>query len=158
MQQEIIKKKHEIIDIFLKKGVLVSSELLEEINDYEHVYRIFDILKSKQIEDLTVIGSDLSRLIKEEKQQGSKVKIIYSYKEEPKKREPQDFVDHFNNRYKSIEKILKQHQELKNITSINKIPNKKEKEAATIIGIVTKKQHWDRKTYIVTLVGNAQLT
>jgi len=77
---------------------------------------------------------------KEEGQKQCKVKIIYSYKDEPKKRDPQDFVDYFNNRYKSIENILKQHQELKNTVSINKIQNKKEKEVLAIIGIVTDKQ------------------
>ena len=142
MQQEIFKKKREIIDIFLKKGILISSELLKEINDYEHISRIFDILKSKQIEEQVVIDINLNKLIDETKEatKEDKIKIIYSYKEEPKKREPQDFVDYFNNRYKSIEKILKQHQELKNPLSINKITNKKEKELTSIIGIVSNKQ------------------
>lgn len=150
MQQEIIKKKREIINLFLNKGVLISSELLKEINDYEQVSRIFDSLKSRQADDLDVVGLDLNKLIDKtktqntkiigEEQQESKVKIIYSYKEDSKKREPQDFVDYFNNRYKTIEKILKQHQELKNTVSINKIINKKEKENLAIIGIVSEKQ------------------
>lgn len=148
MEQELIKKKREIIDIFLKKGILVSSELLKEIDDYEHVSRVFDILKSQSIEDAPVL--DLNKLINKTKTQNiettkeeqykNKVKIINSYKDEPKKREPQDFVDYFNNRYKAIEKILKQRQELRNTVSINKITNKKEKEAIAIIGIVSEKQ------------------
>ena len=150
MQQELIKKKREIISILLKNGILISSELLKEINDYEQVSGLFDLLKSKQTGDLSVIGLNLNKPIDEiktqkkeiskEEQQEDKVKIIYSYKEEPKKREPQDFVDYFNNRYKSIEKILKQHQELRNTVSISKITNKKEKEKVSIIGIVNDKQ------------------
>ena len=148
MQQEIIKKKREIVDIFLKNGILLSSDLLKEIDDYEHISDLFESLKSNKIEDLMVVGTDFKTLIgkiktepttKETKQE-EKIKIIYSHKEDPKKREPQDFVDYFNNRYKAIEKILKQHQELKNTTSINKIPNKREKENTSIIGVVSNKQ------------------
>ncbi|MDP3765019.1 MAG: DNA-directed DNA polymerase II small subunit [Nanoarchaeota archaeon] len=148
MQQESTQKKREIIDILLKKGILINSELLKEINEYEQVSGIFDMLKSKQVTDLPVIGLNLNwqvdeiktqrKEITKKEQQEDKVKIIYSYKEDPKKREPQDFVDYFNNRYKSIEKILKQHQELRNTVSINKITNKKEN--VIIIGIVSDKQ------------------
>ena len=147
MQQELTKKKREIIDIFLKEGVLISSELLKEINNYDHLSKIFDILKLRPIDDV-VVGLDLIKLINETKiqpeitkeQQPNKVKVIYSYKDEPKKREPQDFIDYFNNRYKAIEKILKQHQELKNTVSINKLINKREKENTTLIGIVSGKR------------------
>ncbi len=145
MQQELIQKKREIINIFLKNGILLSSELLNEISDEEQVNRIFDILKSKSFDETLVLSKILEetkpqkKTIKEEEKQ-EKVKIISLYKESPKKREPQDFVDHFSNRYKAIEKILKQHQELKNTISISKINNKKEKESLAIIGIVSSKQ------------------
>jgi len=149
MQQELIKKKREIINTFLKKGVLISSKLLEEINDYDNFSRVFDTLKSKLTQDSAVVDLGLTKLIdeiKEEKtdikkdtQQKEKVKVIYSYKEDPKKREPQDFVDHFNNRYSAIEKILKQRQEFNNTISINKLTNKTEKESVVIIGIVSSK-------------------
>ena len=121
MQQELIRKKQEIIEIFLKNGLLISSDLLSEINNYEQVSKIFNLLKSKKINE-AVIDTNLNNLIKDNQQQQekiiveekkditSRVKIIYTYKEEPKKREPQDFVDYFNNRYKALERILKQHQ------------------------------------------------
>ena len=150
MQPELLQKKREIIDIFLKNGILISSELLSEINDINNIPRIFDLLNSKKIKDASVIDFDLIRLIdktktqeigiEKEKDEKYNVKITNSYKDEPKKREPQDFVDYYNNRYKSLEKILKQHQELINTISINKIINKKEKEGISIIGIVNDKQ------------------
>lgn len=147
--QELIKKKQEIIGIFLKNNVLVSSDLLKDINDEEQITIIFNKIQSKAINDEIVL--DLNKLIAEAtprttktttktEEKGEKVKIISSYKEEPKKREPQDFVDYFNSRYKAIEKILKQRQELKNTVSISKITNKKEKENLCIIGIVSGKQ------------------
>jgi len=150
MHQELTEKKREIINIFLKNGILVSSDLLEEIDDHEHVSRIFSLLKSKHIEDLAVVSSDFSRIVDETKATNrlleaaegrkSNIKIVQSYTEDPKKREAQDFVDYFNNKYRALERILKQHQELNNTLSINKITNKKEKEAVSIIGMVSNKQ------------------
>src|SRR3989338_8335687 len=143
MQQELIKKKREIINTFLKNGILISSEMLDKINDQEHISRIFEALKINQINDMPVVGLGIDEAIEEaktpeapaanEEHPAENVRVIYSYKEEPKKREPQDFVDYFNSRYRAIEKILKQHQELKNTISINKITNKKEKESTSII-------------------------
>ena len=149
MEQELIRKKHEIINTFLKNGLLVSSELLEEINNEDQILKIFELLKSSQNKNLTVLSADFGQLKKhttqktnqpEQTEQEDKIKIINSYREEPKKRESQDFAEHFVIRYKGLEKILKQHQELKNTISINKLTNKKEKEALAIIGIVSSKQ------------------
>ncbi|MBS3105656.1 DNA-directed DNA polymerase II small subunit [Candidatus Woesearchaeota archaeon] len=148
MEQEFIKKKREIIDTFLKKGILISSELLKEINNTDNISKILDELQARQTDDILTSLSLTNKPgktkteaeIQNELKQEDKVKIIYSYKEEPKKREPQDFVDYFNNRHKAIEKILKQRQELRNTVSINRIANKKEKENVAIIGIVSNKQ------------------
>lgn len=141
-----MRKKQEIINIFLKNGLLISSDLLKEIGDYEQASKLFNLLKSKSIDE-AVLGVDLNNIIKDTSQKAQetekvkvKVKVVYSYKEEPKKRETQDFIDYFNNRYKALEKILKQHQELQQTISINKINNKKEKEHISIIGIVSEKQ------------------
>jgi len=151
MQQELVRKKREIIEIFLKNGVLISSELLNEIENDEQADKIFSLLKTKKTEDLVVTEEDLNKLFskqktgqaaeqKQEKSLIANVKIITSYKDDSKKREASDFVDYFNIRYRAIEKILKQHQELKNTVSISKILNKKDKEAISIIGIVSSKQ------------------
>ncbi len=144
MEQELINKKREIIDHLLKRGILISSDLLNELDDYNQISKIYEILGTKNT-DQAVIDLSLKNLItksteQKEQQIQDNVKIISSYKEEPKKREPQDFVDYLNNRYKEIEKILKQHQQLRNTLSINKIANKKDKEALSIIGIVSSKQ------------------
>ena len=48
------------------------------------------------------------------------VKILFSYNEESKKRDVKDFVSFFNSRYKSIENMLKNRQELQNLMSINR--------------------------------------
>lgn len=68
------------------------------------------------------------------------VKILFSYKEESKKRTIQDFVSFFNARYSAIEKILRNRQELQNILSINRIINKKDREVVALIGMIKDKK------------------
>ncbi len=151
MEQEIVNKKREIIEICLKNGILVSADLLGKIDDPQKISKIFDILETKQLQELSDIEIDFENLSKEKetnpkreenttKKFQEKINIVYSYKGEPNKREPQDFVDYLNVRYKALEKILKQRQELKNLVSINKILNKKYKEECSIIGMVNSKQ------------------
>ncbi len=79
------------------------------------------------------------------------VKVIFSYKEEVKKREFQDFVDYYTNRYKSIENLLRNRTELANTTSISKVLSKKDKENISIIGIVNDKQLTKNKNLIITI-------
>ena len=151
MELEIINKKREIIEICLKNGILISADTLKRIEDEQQISKIFDILKTKKIGE----AADLETYFKPaEKTETSltaktqvetkikpqdKINIIYSNKDEPKKREPQDFVDYLNARYKALEKILKQRQELKNLVSISRILNKKYKEELSIIGMVNSK-------------------
>jgi len=66
----------------------------------------------------------------------SPVKVIFSYKEEPKQRKAKDFMALFVKRYEAIESMLRNRQELQNLTSINKILSKKERENVSIIGMV----------------------
>lgn len=69
-----------------------------------------------------------------------KVKVIYSYNEESKKRSFEDFVALFNSRYKQLEGLLRNRRELENLMSINRIKNKKEKGKVSMIGIVLSKR------------------
>lgn len=66
----------------------------------------------------------------------NEVKIVFSYAEESKKREVQDFVAFFNHRYNSLEKMLRNRQELQNPLSIKRIKQKKEKDNISLIGLV----------------------
>ena len=161
MQAELIKKKREIIETFLKNGVLINSDTLNGISDYEEVSEICNILKSRK-NDQAVIDLDFNKLIQDIKKNRAqknpdqkpdqsqeipkikdprdKVKVITSHKDEPKKRDIQDFIDHFNVRYKLLEKILKRHQELQSTISISKLLNKKEKENLAVIGMIVEKK------------------
>ena len=120
MEQELIRRKREIIDICLKNGILISAESLKRIKDEQHLIKISESIKTRKIEndgeidfDKLIAGDNSKTIIQETEQPKklnifAKTNIIYSYTDEPKKREPQDFADYLNNRYRALEKILKQ--------------------------------------------------
>lgn len=193
MNEELSSKKKEIVELFLKKGMLVSSEMLKQLEDENKVLRIYDAVSKGSSEGLLVLGGDAESLVsmlsldnidwfeldrsKVLVEQGRKengidmvnsiiksdqqkprevpswhdVKVIFSYVEQTKKRECQDFVDYFNNRYQSIEKILKIRTEMSNAASISRAISKKNKESLSIIGIVTDKQYTKNKNLMLTI-------
>jgi DNA polymerase II small subunit len=65
------------------------------------------------------------------------IKIIFSYDEASKKRDVQDFVSYFNQRYTQIEKIMKNRAELQNLLAIKRIKQKKDKDTISLIGLVS---------------------
>jgi DNA polymerase II small subunit len=67
------------------------------------------------------------------------VRIVKSYNEPSHKYGPQDFVSYFNCRFREIEKILRNRQELSSVTSINRLLAKSEREQVSLIGMVKEK-------------------
>lgn len=131
--------KKDRIDVDFKG--LDKSKVLAEKSDNDKIYKGFlDFLNrederlksSESIEDL------------------HKVNVLFSYDEESKKRNIQDFVKFFKNRYKAIVNILGNRQELQNITSISRILNKKDRETVAFIGMVVEKRFTKNKN--ITLV------
>src|SRR3989344_4456917 len=66
----------------------------------------------------------------------SKVEIIINYKNEPRKYEVKDFTQLFISRYRFLESILRQRQELQGVMPINRLLTKKEKESVSIISLI----------------------
>ena len=79
------------------------------------------------------------------------VEIVYSYEEEPKKRDVQDFIGFFTSRYNAIKKILMNRKELQNLTSINRLAQKQQREQVAFIGIITDKQLTKTGKVIITV-------
>ena len=187
--QTLITKKN-IIDFFLKKGVLISNGLLEHLEHEENFLEFSRLIDDKTLKDVTVLNEKIKRLLgrkqplnwveleklevisekkgnnngnlsnqilnHEEPQSIGKekpvenVKVVFSYDKSPKKREAEDFVTYFNNRYEIIAKILQNRQELQNITSISRIISRSNREQVSVVGIVSDKQY--------TKKGNCMLT
>ena len=193
MEQELVSKK-EIVNSFLKKGILLSSDIIKQLGEID-LENLQKIIPKDKLSNLLVLNKDLNKLLfkiqdldinwveldktktllekgkskehykkfieylstqQEEKEviedkEKVSVKIIYSYEEDPKKRDIQDFVQYFNNRYKTIEKILKNRSELTNILSINRIKIKKDRDHISLIGLVKEKRVTKNKNIILTL-------
>jgi len=66
----------------------------------------------------------------------NQVEIVISYKNSPFKYKIQDFSNIFVSRYRFIENILRNRQELQSTLTINRVLGKKEKERVSIIGLV----------------------
>lgn len=182
--------KKKIVNYFLKKGILLSPEIIRSITE-ENYEKIFDENSLKNNPDFLILTKDVKEILKEsginwtevdkvktleekgkfagatvipikteekaaykeeeEQKKKNRIKIIYSYKENIKKREVQDFVQYFNKRHKTIEKILKNRRELSNIISINRLKTKKEREHVSLIGIIKDKSYTKNKNLIITL-------
>ncbi|HLC51912.1 MAG TPA: DNA-directed DNA polymerase II small subunit [Candidatus Nanoarchaeia archaeon] len=80
-----------------------------------------------------------------------KVTIVLSYQNLPKKYVVRDFSKIFVSRYKFLEKILQNHQELKNPLTITRLILKQDKEQVSIIGIISDIAETKNGNIIVTL-------
>ncbi len=118
--------KKRMVELLLKKNILVSPDMLSNLDTAE-------------IEDLEV---PLEK---------SSVEVVYSYDELPKKRECSDFVSYFNARFRSIQNMLVSRPELKNITAISRLKFVKEKEFCSFIGMIYDKQVTKNGNIIIKL-------
>jgi len=141
-----------IINSLIEKGVLVSPELMNKEVDENILKKIIEDYG----DDLDTLNEDLIEKYEKAaetenpKSQNSSVKIIKSYEKPPKKRSFQDFVSLFNNRFNSISAILKNRQELQNVSAIARIKTKENEQVETI-GMVLDKTITRNNNIIMTL-------
>lgn len=101
-----------------------KSRVLYEKNKDPKVRSMFlDLIRS---EDKSEFNKDSGR-----------VRVLDDYHTEPIKRTVQHFVSYFNARFKQLEAILRNRQELSAATSISRVLGKREQETVSIIGIVS---------------------
>lgn len=126
--------------LVLNKNV---TEILDESEGSEFNWDEFEKaeMQPEKNKNTKIYERFLEFLSKEKKQpevtrQNSSVNVIFSYEDDPKQKEVQDFISLFNARHKAMEKILRNRQEIKNLTSINKIIMKKDRTDISLIGMV----------------------
>jgi len=107
----------------------------------------------RNIENKPLLFSDSKEEKKEEKKELKKqetlfedINIVESFRIENKKVSVDDFVKYFRNRYNTL-KLFLQEQELKNLTSINKIPG--QRQNLSVIGMVFDKHTTKNKNIIL---------
>ncbi|NQU98385.1 metallophosphoesterase [Candidatus Woesearchaeota archaeon] len=108
----------EKVNSLLEKGVLVGPEFLDKE-------------KKKFVSEKETVNVD--------EKSSAKVKVLYSYDKKSKKRVVNDFVQFFNHRFKSLERIIRQRPEMQGLISLNKLRLKSEKDNVSIIGMIKEK-------------------
>jgi len=99
----------------------------------------------------TFLDHLVSQPQKEEEKPQNDIKIVFSYKGESQKRSIQDFVGFFNARYSFFEKIMCGRMGLQNITSINRIKNKKDRDNVSLIAMVSEKRTTKNNNLMLTV-------
>jgi len=146
-----------IIKSFLEKGILISPEILENPLFIKKLL----MLENKYFKGNVVINKAFLRekgLLPEEKpvleDKGKNIQnihVLFSYNKEPGKITVNDFIDYFNKRFETLSSFLRQRQELQEVTSINRLRTKRDRENITIIGIVFNKRITKNNNIILTL-------
>ncbi|MBU1111260.1 MAG: DNA-directed DNA polymerase II small subunit [archaeon] len=77
--------------------------------------------------------------------------IVYSYETITHKYTVTDFTKIFRTRYQYLEKLIRQHPEMKNLVSINRLRMKKERENVSIIGVISDIAETKNSNLIITL-------
>ncbi|MBI4439807.1 DNA-directed DNA polymerase II small subunit [Candidatus Woesearchaeota archaeon] len=147
---ESVERKKEIVRGLLERGFLVSAEILDAIDDGIDVESL-----AKEHGNLLVLQKE--KPVTEEpateapRTKQTSLRIVDDYEDEPEKRDVGNFVDHFSVRFKIIERMLKNRQELVNLISISRARRKREKETLSVIGMVTEKEFTKAKNLILNI-------
>jgi DNA polymerase II small subunit len=165
--QKLETKKKDIVNFFLKKGMLVSQDILEHLEDKKNLAEVHKLVETNYAKDISVLNKKIKylfeQIVKDELENTnekktpdseSNVKVVYSYNGTAKKREANDFIQYFNNRFRTLQQILKQRPELHNRLSINRLANKKDREQISVIGMVRDKQQTKNGNYMLTIEDN----
>lgn len=145
MQTLLQEKKKRLVKFLAEKQILVEPDFLNQLNSLEDPQKISDLV-NKKTAAVKVPGHELKKadeagrgLARQPPAGDSKVKIIFSYKNEAKKTTAQDFITHFTGRYNILKKMLQQRIQLENVVSIGKLKGKSEREKVSVIGMVQTK-------------------
>jgi DNA polymerase II small subunit len=153
-----LEQKKEIVSILLDRGVILNREMLNSIDTLQDIDNFRTFILTQPIESNINFSTILGKYNQEKEPpieiqsgSGGTVNILFSYKEEPRKRDVQDFVNFFSARYEAISAILRNRKELQSLTSISRLNQKKEKDQAAIIGLVTNKQETKTGKIMLTI-------
>ncbi len=182
-----------VVEYFIGKDILISPDLLNDLDSLERKKVYNNLLKKTKIDFLAVLNKELVNNLEKNKDivlnwisfdaakammekdtnperysdvvdsfeiykrqdiqldHKRDVKVLFSYNKESTKRTVQDFVAYFNNRYKALEKILRNRKGLDGLTSISRLLTKKDRETVSIIGMVVSKTETKNENIMLTV-------
>ncbi len=136
-------EKKKFISLLIGKGMLISQQTLSSLTA-EKIRKATEILEGNNphtLQELLNLASSTKPI----------VKIINSYPGLSGKVDVGDFVQYFNSRYKTLSSIIQNRQELSNTTSIQRLRQKADREAVSVIGMVREKQVTKNNNIILTV-------
>ena len=146
--------KKDIIQALLEKKFLLNPSFLQILDEKEEqeLQEFFEKIQEKEKEEITTYIKNFKKIQDtSNKTKEGTVSIVYSLESKDIKKTIGDFVSYFNSRYKHLESMLRNRQELQGITSIKRISQKDEKETVSIIGLVKNIEETKNNNFIITL-------
>ncbi len=152
--------KKEIIQFLIKKKIIVPVKFLSTLNNKENneLLELYSLIQKKHNNEIKEIVDIINReTFGEEKneiklgEQEGTVSVVMSYNTKEVNKNIGDFISYFNNRFKTLERILLNRQELSGVTSIKRVTQKEEKEHVSVIGIVKEIQETKNRNLIVVV-------
>jgi len=147
---ELLVKRKEIVSLLLKQNVLVSRQVLEQLQQPDVVEEWHNKLTSgtpyeelsKPLKKTTVNNISHTK---------PNVTVLQNYTKEVPKKSVQDFVKYFHARYKKMNRLLQQRGGLQNLTSIARLQGKQDNDKVSLIAYVIDIQTTKNEHLILTL-------
>jgi len=152
--------KQKLVSFFFERNYMVSPDFLKKLPDdfdYEYFLQQHKNVQRSQSTVLLTEDSFQSFFSISTPYDTSpddiitKVEVLDSYVDQPKKREVKDFVGYMKMRYQALKKLLLQRQELSTTISVNKAFTKNQKEPVAIIGFVYSMEQTKNGNYILEI-------
>lgn len=150
--------KQKLVSFLFEKNYMISPDVLRKIPDsFDYDAFLYSHQNFQRSQSTVLLTEEIFQGFLSvpapvvESSYTTKVEIIDSYVDTPKKREVKDFVSYMKVRYHALKKFLLQRTELQGAISINKISAKNQNEAVTIIGFVYSKEQTKNGNYILEI-------
>ena len=134
--------REEIIKEIVEKGILLDSEVIDLVPD--NLGSIFLDFLCERVNNKFLSKNDFHYILNEYNKRfvfntDFNVELVHIYNDNFKKKEVQDFVKYFRNRYESIKNILIKRIELQSVISVIRLRDKREGDRVSLIGLVLEK-------------------
>lgn len=155
------KKRKEVVQYLIKNNVLVTGDILTQLQHEDVVDRAHQEVRTGHTHT-DVIGTLKGGVGPSRAQRPSysptspqsitpSVHVLYNYTQKKEKLTVDCFVNYFNHRYKALEMLLRQRQELKSVLSVRRLQDMSERSQVALIGLVYEKSETKNGNIALTL-------
>ncbi|MDY6769032.1 MAG: hypothetical protein SVW02_02905, partial [Candidatus Nanohaloarchaea archaeon] len=143
-QEQAAMERQEAVAELTAAGCIVEPAAVDQLEP-EHVRKIQELSPSPMVVnerllenlDAGAVGTETS------------VEVLTEIEEEKEKRDVQDFVDFYNDRYEKIKSLLLRRRDIQNAVSISRLDDIQERDEVSVVGIVKDKYRTSKGKFIV---------